>query len=120
MDWGTFEVMQIGYDVDHEELFRATGSQRLSLAWQKSKRIVAGSVGLFVIVAIVSIIVLIAVCKRRFEMFSSVSLTLLCATSLTVSALQIANLLELQENTSSGSYGDSNFIGGVLVVLILA
>ena len=119
MDWGTFEVMQIGYDDDHEELFRITGSQRLSLAWQKSKRIVAGSVGLFVIVAIVSIIVLIAVCKRRFEMFSSVSLTLLCATSLTVSALQIANLLLMQGN-SSGIHGNFNYIGGVLVVLMLA
>ena len=119
MDWGTFEVMQIGYDDDHEELFRATGSLRLSLAWQKSKRIVAGSVGLFVIVAIVSIFVLIAVCKRRFEMFSSVSLTLLCATSLTVSAIQIANLLQMQGN-SSGTYGMYNYIAGVLVVLMLA
>ena len=87
MKSGAFQVLQIVYDADQKELFRATGSQQLSLAWMKSERIVAGSIGLCVIVAFLSIIALIRVCKRRFEMFSSVSLILLSLTSLAVSVL---------------------------------
>ena len=58
----------------------------------------AGSIGLNVIAAFVSIIALIQVCRRRFEMFSSVSLLLFSTGSLLISALQIACVLSMQEN----------------------
>ena len=33
MDAGAFTVMQIGYDADGNELFKATGEAKLSLAY---------------------------------------------------------------------------------------
>ena len=120
MNSGAFEVLEIGYDVDQNELFRATGSLQLSLAWKKSERIVAGSIGLCVIVAFLSILALIRVCRRRFEMFSSVSLILFSAASLAISALHIVIVVIMQRNAIADNYDADNCIGGEVAVLILA
>ena len=98
MDSGAFEVLQIGYDVDRNELYRVTGSLELSLHWKHSERIVAGSIGLNVIVTVLSIYAFIAVVRRRFELFSSTSLFLISLTSLAMSALQLRSVLLLQQN----------------------
>ena len=98
MDSGLFKVMQIGFDADLNELYRATGSAQLTLAWMRSERIIAGSMGLNVIVVLLGIIALIAVCRRRFDLFSSVYLFILSTVSLATSALQIVNVIKMQEN----------------------
>lgn len=86
MKSGSFEVLQIGYDSAGEELFRATGSSTLSLAYIKSERLIAGCIGLNVLITLLSVIALFAVVCRRFEAFSTISLALfaLSATASTV------------------------------------
>ena len=111
-------MLQIGYDADHNELFRATGTFVLSLAWKQSERIVAAGMGLNVIVVLLSMVALLAIIKRRFELFSSVSLFLFSIASLAISALQIACVILMQQNVN-GDYGSANEIGGVVVVEIL-
>ena len=87
MDSGAFYALQIGYDVDHNEIFRAIGSGKLSLAWIHGERIIAGSIGLNAIVSLLSVLALFAVVKRRFEVFSSVSLLLFSAACIAISSL---------------------------------
>ena len=94
MDGGEFKLLQIGYDANLTKLYRETGSAQLTLAWMRSKRILAGSIGLNVIVVLLSIIALITVCRRRFELFSCVYLFILSMVSLATSALQIVNVIK--------------------------
>ena len=72
-----------------------------------------------VIVALLSIVALIAVCRRRFEAFSSFSLLLFSMASLAISALQIANVIIMQGNIDTVNRNTGSLVGGVLLVLIL-
>ena len=87
MDAGVFTVMQIGYDADGKELFKATGETTLSLAYWKSFRIILGCFGLNVIVSLLSTIALFAVACRRLEMFSCISLLFFAAAGVAMSSL---------------------------------
>ena len=102
--------------MDHNELFRANGSNQISLAWIQSERIIAASIGLNVIVTLLSIIALITVCRKRIELFSIVYLSILSTASLAISALQIKNVTLMKEN---GKIRTFNYIGGVVVAEIL-
>ena len=68
--------------------------------------------------ALLGAISLIAVIKRRFEMFSSLTLFLFSIASLAMSVLQVSNVIKMQQNTKQGN-GAGNDIGGTLVVQIL-
>ena len=87
MDSGAFTVMQIGYDADGKELFKATGQTTLSLAFWKSQRMILGCFGLNVIVSLLSTIALFAVVCRRLEMFSCISLLLFASAGVATSYL---------------------------------
>ena len=87
MDAGAFTVMQIGYDADGNELFNLTAEGQLSLAYWKSQRMIAGCIGLNVIVSLLSTIALFAVACRRLENFSCISLLFFAAAGVAMSSL---------------------------------
>ena len=69
---GPFEVLQIAKDSAKRELYRVTGSVKLSLAWKKSQRMIAGSAGLYLLISLLGILAIILVVKRRFELFPTI------------------------------------------------
>ena len=120
MDGGKFTVLQIGYNADHNELYRHTENLNLSLAWMRSKRILAGSIGLNGICTLLSIAALIRVTCRRFELFSFMSLLLYSAISLAVCFLEVWCVVQMQKLPNSFSIlAYINFIGGIIVLQIL-
>ena len=86
---GAYEVILIGKDRKGQELYTATGSSKLSLAFLKSYIIIAGCTGLSAILSTLSIVALVQVVRRRFEPFSSRTLILFAAASVANSYLQI-------------------------------
>ena len=93
MDAGAFTVMQIGYDADGNELFKASGEGMLSLAYEKSQSMIAGCIGLNIIVSLLSTIALFAVVCRRLETFSCIFLLLFALAGVATSVLQIVQVL---------------------------
>ena len=89
MTYGTFEVMQICFDADGNQILTATGEGNMSLAFIQSWRMIEGCFGLNVIIALLSTIALILVASRRFEVFSFTSLILFTVSSAAVSTLQV-------------------------------
>ena len=89
MHSGAYEVLLIRKGQKGQELFRATGSGKLSLAFMKSYRIITGCTGLCTILSTLSVVALVQVVRRRFELFSSVFLIHFAAASVAISYLQI-------------------------------
>ena len=118
---GELMVLQIGYDADHNELYRQTRNYHLSLAWIRSKRILAGSIGLNVICSLLSIAALIRVTCRRFELFSFISLLLYSAISVAICCIEIWSVVQMQSMSDSAIIviGEANWIGGIIVVQML-
>ena len=86
--YGALDVRLIGYDADGQFLCQADGKTTLSLDWLMSYRLVAACAGLNLCLAILSIIALMLVVKRRFELFSFCSLLVLTCVSATIGVTQ--------------------------------
>ena len=78
---------------------------------------IAGCIGLNVIVSLLSTIALFAVVCRRLEIFSCISLLLFALAGIATSLLQLAQVVMFR-NYSFQDY-DGNVISGLLVVQIL-
>ena len=119
MHSGKYTIQQIGYDADHNELYRLTGQGTLSLAWIHSQRILAGSIGLNVVFTLLSTINLIVVSSRRFELFSFMSLLLYTAISAAVCSLEIWCVMKMQQMSSALFINEENWISGIIVLQIV-
>ena len=92
MHYGKFEVLQIAYNAAGAEVFRATGSGMMSLAYMQSERVLTGSIGLSITISLLGFIAFITVMSRRFELFSSISLFLFASLGAASSYLQIVQV----------------------------
>ena len=87
----------------------------LSLAYIKSLRLIDGCIGLNACIVILSLLALCAVVKRRFELFSFISLSLFVLANAGCGVVQTLQIHELNKNRLQST----NLIGGNLLVLLL-
>ena len=81
-------MLEIGHDAAGQEILRAKGTFNLSLTYIVSYRLIMGCAGLNLSLAILSIVALVLVVKRRFEIFSFTILLMILAISTASGTLQ--------------------------------